>query len=114
MAILSSLSRLMGDGIGEGRTRDDHADVAKQLYAAVARVERARALASIIGTDELTEIERTYLRFGERFEVDLLGQRRDESRTIAETLDRAWNVLGELPRTELTRISEQLMAKYAK
>lgn len=114
VAILPSLSRLMGDGIGTGRTRDDHPDVAKQLYVAVARVERARALASIIGVDELTEIERTYLRFGERFELEFLGQGRDDARTIAETLDRAWNVLGELPRTELTRIHENIMAKYAR
>ena len=93
----TSLSRLMSDGIGKGRTLDDHPEVAKRLYAAVARVERARGLASIIGVDELTEIERTYLRFGERFEREMLTQRRDESRTIAETLDRAWEVLRELP-----------------
>jgi V/A-type H+/Na+-transporting ATPase subunit B len=112
VAVLSSLSRLMSDGIGETRTRDDHADVAKQLYAAVARVERARGLASIIGTDELTEIERTYLKFGARFESELLAQRADESRTIAETLDRAWSVLRELPRAELTRVSDKTLEKY--
>jgi len=112
IAVLSSLSRLMADGIGEGRTRDDHPDVAKQLYAAVARVERARGLASIIGVDELTEIERTYLRFGERFERELLAQRGNESRTIAETLDRAWKVLRELPRTELTRVRDKTLEKY--
>lgn len=112
VAVLSSLSRLMSDGIGEGRTRDDHPDVAKQLYAAVARVERARGLASIIGVDELTEIERTYLRFGERFEHELLAQRGDESRTIGETLDRAWRVLRELPRTELTRVRDKMLEKY--
>jgi V/A-type H+-transporting ATPase subunit B len=110
--VLSSLSRLMADGIGEGRTRDDHPDVAKQLYAAVARVERARGLASIIGTDELTDVERTYLRFGERFERELVAQRRDESRTIAQTLDRAWSVLRELPRAELTRIGGAVLTKY--
>jgi V/A-type H+-transporting ATPase subunit B len=113
IAVLSSLSRLMADGIGEGRTRDDHPEVARQLYAAVARVERARGLASIIGVDELTDIERTYLRFGERFERELLAQRSDESRTIAETLDRAWKVLRELPRTELTRIRDKTLEKYA-
>jgi len=112
VAVLSSLSRLMSDGIGEGRTRDDHPDVAKQLYAAVARVERARGLASIIGAGELTEIERTYLRFGERFEHELLAQRGDESRTIAETLDRAWTVLRELPRAELTRVHDAMLEKY--
>jgi len=114
VAVLSSLSRLMSDGIGEGRTRGDHPDVARQLYAAVARVERARGLASIIGVDELTEIERTYLRFGERFERELVAQRRDESRAIAQTLDRAWAILRDLPRTELTRIHEDVLAKYSR
>ncbi len=112
VAVLSSLSRLMSDGIGEGRTRGDHPDVAKQLYAAVARVERARGLASIIGVDELTEIERTYLRFGERFEREVVAQRGDESRTIAQTLDRAWSALRELPRSELTRVSDAVLEKY--
>ena len=97
VAVLSSLSRLMSDGIGHGRTRDDHPNVAKRLYAAVARVERARGLASIIGVDELTEIERNYLRFGERFEHELVAQGKEESRTIAQTLDLALNVLRELP-----------------
>lgn len=112
VAVLSSLSRLMSDGIGEGRTRDDHPDVAKQLYAAVAHVERARGLASIIGVDELTEIERTYLRFGERFERDVLTQGGGESRTIAQTLDRAWSVLRELPRAELTRVHPSVLEKH--
>jgi len=96
IAILTSLSRLMSDGIGEGRTRGDHRDIARRLYAAVARVERARGLAAIIGADELTEEERTYLRFGERYERELLSQRGDEERSIGETLDRALRVLGEL------------------
>lgn len=112
IAVLSSLSRLMSDGIGEGRTREDHPDVAKQLYAAVARVERARGLASIIGEGELTEIERTYLRFGERFERELLAQRSDESRTISQTLDRAWSVLRELPRGELTRVRGAVLERF--
>ncbi len=112
VAVLASLSRLMSDGIGQGRTRDDHADVAKQLYAAAARVERARGLASIIGADELTEIERTYLHFGEQFEGELLAQRRDEARTIGETLDRAWRILRQLPRSELTRIRAAILQRY--
>jgi V/A-type H+-transporting ATPase subunit B len=112
VAVLSSLSRLMADGIGDGRTRDDHPDVARQLYAAVARVERARGLASIIGAGEMTEIERTYLRFGERFEREVVAQGREESRSIAQTLDLAWSVLRELPRSELTRIREAVLATY--
>lgn len=112
MSVLASLSRLMSDGIGAGRTRDDHPDVAKQLYAAVARVERARGLASIIGADELTEIEKTYLRFGDRFEREFLAQRRDEARTISETLDIAWRVLRELPRSELTRVHSAVLEQH--
>ena len=96
ISILASLSRLMSDGIGANRTRADHRDVAKQIYASVARVERARALASIIGADELTDAERKYLRFGERYEREFLSQRGNESRTIGETLDRGLNVLREL------------------
>jgi V/A-type H+-transporting ATPase subunit B len=110
IAVLPSLSRLMSDGIGAERTREDHPDVARQLYAAVARVERARALAAIIGYDELTEIERTYIRFGERFERELLGQR--ERRSITETLTLAWRVLAELPRAELTRIRPVILERY--
>ena len=97
ISVLPSLSRLMSDGIGEGRTREDHPKIAKRLYAGLARVERARGLASIIGADELTEVERRYLRFGERFERELLSQKRDDARTIGETLDLALRVLGELP-----------------
>jgi V/A-type H+-transporting ATPase subunit B len=112
ISVLASLSRLMSDGIGEGRTRGDHPDVARQLYAAVARVERARGLASIIGVEELTEVERTYLRFGERFEMQVLAQGGEESRTIAETLDRAWSALRELPRMELVRVRGALLDQY--
>lgn len=112
VAILPSLSRLMSDGIGAGRTREDHADVAKQLYAAAARVERARSLASIIGADELSPIERTYLKFGERFEREFLSQGTTEARSIEETLTTAWQVMRELPRSELTRIHEEHLTKY--
>ncbi len=112
VSVLPSLSRLMSDGIGAGRTREDHGDVAKQLYAAVARVERARALAGIIGVDDLTEIERNYLRFGERFEHEFLSQGPQEHRSIDETLAIAWRVLATLPRTELTRIRTELIERY--
>jgi V/A-type H+-transporting ATPase subunit B len=93
ISVLASLSRLMSDGIGKGRTRDDHAAIARQLYSSVARVERARGLASIIGADELTDSERGYLAFGERFEHELLAQGDHEARTIGETLDRALAIL---------------------
>ena len=78
----------------------------------VANIFFARGLASIIGVDELTENERTYLRFGERFERELVGQRGDEARTIAQTLDRAWSVLRELPRADLTRVRDAVLEKY--
>ena len=96
VSVLASLSRLMSDGIGEGRTREDHARVAKRLYSAAARVERARSLAAIIGTEELTDEEKTVLRFGERFEHELLDQTRSGPRTIVETLDAGLRVLQEL------------------
>ncbi len=114
VAVLSSLSRLMQAGIGEGRTRADHPPVAKQLYAALARVERAQSLASIIGADELTEVERTYLRFGEVADAELLSQRPDENRTIGETLDRAWQALRLLPAEELTRIPAEMLREHGK
>jgi V/A-type H+-transporting ATPase subunit B len=103
----------MSDGIGAGRTREDHGDVARQLYAALARVERARSLAAIIGADELTESERKYLSFGEHFEREMLAQQPDERRTIEKTLSIAWQVLSTLPRGELTRIRDEFIARYS-
>lgn len=112
VAVLPSLSRLMSDGIGAGRTREDHEDVARQLYAACARVARARSLEAIIGREELSDQERRYLRFGEVFERRVLAQGHDEMRPIAATLDRAWEALRELPEAELTRVSGALIARY--
>jgi V/A-type H+-transporting ATPase subunit B len=105
IAVLPSLSRLMNDGIGPGRTRDDHPPVARQLYAACARAERARALEGIIGREELSPIERAYLEFADLFERRFLAQARSERRTIAETLDRAWETLAVLPDSELGRLA---------
>jgi V/A-type H+-transporting ATPase subunit B len=112
VAVLPSLSRLMSDGIGAGRTREDHGDIARQLYAACARVARARALESIIGTEGLSELERRYLDFGASFEAQFLRQGRDEARTISATLDLAWRVLGSLPASELTRLPADLVARH--
>jgi V/A-type H+-transporting ATPase subunit B len=111
VAVLPSLSRLMSDGIGEGRTRDDHEAVARQLYVACSRVARARALESIAGRDELTVRERRYLAFGEAFERRFLDQGREEARPIAATLDAAWSALDELPAEELTRIPADLLRR---
>jgi V/A-type H+-transporting ATPase subunit B len=100
VALLPSLSRLMKDGIGAGRTRDDHAAVALRLYASVARVARARALESIIGTDELSDVERAFLAFGRAFERDFLAQGRHDARTVGESLDLAIRTLAMLPERE--------------
>ena len=112
IAVLPSLSRLMSDGIGEGRTREDHEHVARQLYAACARVERARSLESIIGREELSDDERRYLRFGEQFETTFLSQDPDEARTIERTLSEAWRLLATLPPSDLTRVPTALLERY--
>jgi V/A-type H+-transporting ATPase subunit B len=113
VAVLPSLSRLMGDSIGAGSTRADHGAVAQQVYVAYARAVRARSLESIIGSEELSAVERAYLAFGEQFEKLFLSQRQDERRTLAQTLDIAWETLAVLPESELTRIPEALLAERA-
>jgi len=112
IAGLPSLSRLMKDGVGEGMTREDHAHLASQLFAAYAQVKDIRALASVIGEEELTPLDHAYLEFGEAFEQKFLSQRIDEDRTIEETLNLGWEVLGVLPRQELHRITEEEIRKY--
>lgn len=112
IAGLPSLSRLMKDGIGDGMTRGDHAHLASQLFAAYAQVKDIRSLASVIGEEELTPLDHTYLEFGEAFERRFLSQRPDENRSVAETLDLGWNVLSILPREELHRITEEEIRKY--
>lgn len=109
LSVLLSLSRLMKDGIGEGYTRSDHQAVANQLFAAYARVQDARSLASVIGEDELSQTDRDYMQFGRLFENHFLNQGFDENRTIDETLDLGWDLLCTLPRTELDRIDEKLL-----
>ncbi|WP_028828527.1 V-type ATP synthase subunit B [Proteocatella sphenisci] len=110
--VLPSLSRLMKDGIGEGFTRDDHDEVASQLFSSYSRVQDVRSLAQIIGEDDLSEIDRKFLAFGVAFEKQFLSQKTDEKRTIEETLDIAWDILGILPPEELERLSPQMMEKY--
>ena len=114
IGILPSLSRLMKDGIGEGYTRADHPHVSSQLFAAYSHVQEIRALASIIGEEELTELDKKYLKFGEAFEHEFLAQSEDEDRTIEETLDIGWKVLGYLPPSELTRVSEEEIKEHYK
>ena len=112
--VLPSLSRLMKDGIGEGYTRKDHQDVANQLFSCYAKVGDARALASVIGEDELSPIDKKYLVFGKEFEQRFIGQSQHENRTILETLDIGWELLGLLPREELDRIDTKVLDVYYK
>jgi V/A-type H+-transporting ATPase subunit B len=112
VAGLPSLSRLMKDGIGEGMTREDHKDVASQLFAAYSRVKAVRNLASIIGEEELSGGDKRYLKFGEQLEQRFLSQGEMENRDIAHTLDLGWTVLRTLPREELLRINKTYIDKY--
>ena len=110
--VLPSLSRLMKDGIGEGFTREDHQDVANQLFSCYAKVGDARALASVIGEDELSAIDKKYLEFGKAFEEHFIGQAHHENRSIIETLEIGWKLLRMLPREELDRIDTKVLDQY--
>ena len=110
--VLPSLSRLMKDGIGEGYTREDHQGLANQLFSAYAKVGEARNLASVIGEDELSPLDKKYLEFGKEFEKRYVGQGPTENRTIQETLDLGWELLGMLPKEELDRIDTKIIEKY--
>jgi V/A-type H+-transporting ATPase subunit B len=112
IAGLPSLSRLMKDGIGEGMTREDHAHIASQLFAAYSHVKEVRALASVIGEEELGPLDHKYLEFGEAFEHRFLAQQQYEDRSIHQTLDLGWEVVSILPEEELTRITEEELDKY--
>ncbi|MDO4766364.1 MAG: V-type ATP synthase subunit B [Eubacteriales bacterium] len=110
--VLPSLSRLMKDGIGEGYTRRDHGGVANQLFAAYAHVQEVKALASVIGEEELSPIDKLYMQFGNQFEKRFVSQRFDENRMIDATLDLGWELLSILPKEELTRVDEDLVKSY--
>lgn len=112
--ILPSLSRLMKDGIGKGKTREDHGPVASQLYSAYARAQELRSLSAIIGEEGLTEKDKAYLRFGDSFEQRFLSQGIDENRSLETTLALAWEQLSLLPETELTRIPDRFIKMYYK
>lgn len=109
ISVLPSLSRLMKDGIGEGYTRSDHSDVSNQLFACYAKVMDARALASVIGEDELSDLDKSYIEFGKKFEKYFVTQLFDENRSIDETLDLGWNLLSLLPKSALDRVNEKLL-----
>lgn len=110
--ILPSLSRLMKDGIGKGYTREDHKEVSDQLFASYSKVQDIRALAQIIGEDELSFIDQKYMEFGTKFEEQFIGQDFEENRNIIETLDLAWEILSILPAEELNRVSPIMIEKY--
>ncbi|MCX8196549.1 MAG: ATP synthase subunit B [Acidilobaceae archaeon] len=110
--VLMSLSRLMKEGIGKGKTREDHAEVSNQLYAAYSRGVEVRGLATIVGEESLSERERKYLKFADLFERQFLSQGERENRSIEETLEIAWNILSTLPEEELTNIREEYIRKY--
>lgn len=112
--VLPSLSRLMKDGIGEGFTRADHQSVANQLFSCYAKVGDARALASVIGEDELSPLDKKYLKFGKEFEQHFVGQDPYDNRNIMETLTIGWDLLGLLPREELDRIDTKILDAYYK
>jgi V/A-type H+-transporting ATPase subunit B len=103
----------MKDGIGPGMTREDHKDVASQLFAAYSKVKQIRNLASIIGEEELSEGDKRYLKFGEKFEQVFLTQGENENRDIARTLDLGWKILMYLPREDLLRVKQEFIEKYA-
>ncbi len=112
ISVLPSLSRLMKDGIGEGFTRSDHQDCANQLFASYARVQDARALASVIGEEELSDVDKRFMVFGKYFEEHFVNQGPSENRPIEETLDLGWQLLSLLPREELDRVDDEVLDQY--
>jgi V/A-type H+-transporting ATPase subunit B len=114
VAVLPSLSRLMKDGIGEDKTRVDHPHLASQLFAAYAHVQDVRALASVIGEEELTEVDRKYVQFGKAFEQEFVNQGLTENRAIETTLNIGWRLLSMLPKEELTRVTPKEIDEYYK
>jgi V/A-type H+-transporting ATPase subunit B len=110
--LLSSLSRLMMKGVGEGMTREDHKPLSNQCYANLAEVEKLRALISIIGEEGLTETDKRYLEWANRFEREFINQGEDERREIKQSLERAWELLSVIPEERLKRIEKDLMKRY--
>ena len=110
--VLPSLSRLKDKGIGEGKTREDHADTMNQLFAAYARGKEAKELSTILGESALSDIDKLYAKFADEFENQYVSQGFSKDRSIEETLDLGWDLLSILPRGELRRISLKNIEKY--
>ncbi len=112
--VLPSLSRLMSDGIGEGKTREDHRNISSQLYAAYSKSKQVERLASIVGEEDLSVVDKKYFAFSREFEKRFVHQGRDENRSISETLDLGWDLVMMLPESELVRVTPQEIEKYGK
>jgi V/A-type H+-transporting ATPase subunit B len=110
--VLPSLSRLMDDGIGEGLTREDHADVSDQMYAAYAEGEDLRDLVNIVGREALSDRDNKYLDFADRFEQEFVDQDFDTNRELEDTLSIGWDLLSTLPKEELNRVDEEFIETY--
>ncbi len=110
--VLPSLSRLKDKGIGEGKTREDHADTMNQLFAAYAHGKESKELAAILGDSALTAVDKTYAKFADSFEKQYVSQGFSADRPVEETLDIGWRLLRILPRAELKRIDERFIDKY--
>lgn len=110
--VLPSLSRLKDKGIGEGKTREDHADTMNQLFAAYARGKESKELATILGEAALSETDRIYARFAEEFEKEYVSQGFNSNRNVEETLNIGWKLLKILPKSELKRVKEKYIEKY--
>jgi Archaeal/vacuolar-type H+-ATPase subunit B len=102
----------MDDGIGEGLTREDHGDVANQMYAAYAEGENLRDLVNIVGREALSDRDNKYLDFADAFETDFIDQGFDTNRGLEDTLGLGWDLLSELPKEELNRIDEEFIETY--
>lgn len=110
--VLPSLSRLMDEGVGEDKTREDHRELSNQLYAAYAQGMEIRELALVMGEATLSEMDKKYLRFADEFEQEFVSQAENKNREIEETLDIGWNLLKMIPTPELKRVRDEFIKKY--
>ena len=102
----------MKDGIGQGYTREDHSDLANQLFSSYAKVSDARNLAQVIGRDDLSVIDQTYLDFGDAFEQRFLAQLSTENRSLDQSFSIGWDVLKILPISEMDRLTPNRIRQF--